>query len=79
MRVNGSEGMRTVKMTFLLVLEALIGLAGTVLESSLCWCSQGRISRLTSSATTQAQVQRFELAHPLTYPKSTSFVNCWHM
>lgn len=77
--MNGSKGMRTVKMTVLLLLVALGGLAGTVLESSLCWCSQGRISRLTSSANTQAQVQKFELAHPQMYPKSASFVNCWHM
>ena len=43
-------------------------LARAVLESLFWWCGHGRAGRLTNSATTQAQIQGFELAHPNIYP-----------
>ena len=47
---------------------ALGGLARAVLESSPWWCGCRRAGRLTNSATIQAQIQGFELAHPNIYP-----------
>ena len=47
---------------------ALGELARAVLESSPWWCGCRRAGRLTNSATTQAQIQGFELAHPNIYP-----------
>ena len=38
------------------------------LESWPWWCECGRAGRLTNSATTQAQIQGFELAQPSTDP-----------
>ena len=44
-------------------------LAGAVLEESLpWWYGCRRTSGVASSATTQAQMQGFELAHPNIYP-----------
>ena len=37
-------------------------------QGSPKWCGYRRASRLTNSATTQAQIQGFELAHPNIYP-----------
>ena len=47
---------------------ALGELARAVLESWPWWCGCRRAGRLTNSATTQAQIQGFELAHPNIYP-----------
>ena len=42
-------------------------LAGAVLETLPWWYGCGRTGRLTNSATTQAQIQGFELAHLYIY------------
>ena len=47
---------------------ALGKLARAVLETFPWWCGCRRAGRLISSATTQAQIQVFELAHPSIYP-----------
>lgn len=39
-----------------------------VLAHWLWWCSYGRAVLMTNSATTQAQIQGFALAHPNIYP-----------
>jgi hypothetical protein len=48
-----------------LLAAGLGDLAGAVLESLPWWCGCGRAGGLTSSDTTQAQVQGFVLAHPI--------------
>jgi hypothetical protein len=49
-------------------LAAVLGkLAKTVLESLPWWCGYRRAVGLTNLATTQAQIQSFELAHPNIY------------
>jgi hypothetical protein len=47
---------------------ALGELAGSVLESWSWWWEFRRAGGLTNSATTQAQIQGFELADPNIYP-----------
>jgi hypothetical protein len=51
----------------LLLMVTYGGLAGAVLESLPWWCRKGRASELTTSATTQAQIQGSELTHPQTF------------
>ena len=48
--------------------SALGELALAVLESSPWWCGFGKAGGLTKSASTQVQIQGFELAHPIIYP-----------
>jgi hypothetical protein len=50
-----------------LLAAALGELAGAVLESSPWWYGCGKVGGLTSSATSHAQIQGFELAHPNIY------------
>jgi hypothetical protein len=60
------EGMRAGELTLPFVGCSILQLARAVLESSLC-CGYGRAGWLTYSATTQYQIQGFELAHPDIY------------
>ena len=48
--------------------KALGKLAWVVLEISPWCCVYRRAGRLTNSATTQGQIQGFELVHPNIYP-----------
>ena len=59
----------------LLLVAVLGGLAGAALESRPG--DVGRAGMQTSSVTTQAQVQGFELTHPT--PKSLSSANGWNL
>jgi hypothetical protein len=48
--------------------RTLDDLGGAVLENSPWWYGSWRIGRLTNLASTQAQIQGFELAHLIIYP-----------
>lgn len=47
--------------------EFIRSLTCTVLERWPQWCKHGGAIQLTSTNTTQAQMQVFDLAHPITY------------
>ena len=62
------EDKKAEKLVLSLLAEVLGELARAALESWPWWWGCRSAGRLTNSATTQAQIQDFELAHPNIYP-----------
>jgi hypothetical protein len=50
-------------------------LSKVVLESWLCWCEYERADSMTSSGTSEVQIQCFVLNHPNIYP--IPLMTCW--